>query len=153
MDMIKREKDFEVKMEGVFACISDISQRHDEPASSSGSISGEEATFLRERFKKEKMKLVEMTFKLTDIDDAKRALENEIEGKNNQIKFLEDDRATFKDMVEDLKAGLMQFGKPSKTVLESVKEESLQRRRAAMADVTIGYRAALSTLASLEDIG
>ena len=41
---------------------------------------------------------------------------------------LKDDRATFKDMVEDLKAGLMQFGKPGKTVLESVKEESLQRR-------------------------
>ncbi len=95
-------------------------------------ISVDEYKFLKEKIQKESMKLVEMQFKVDDVEEHQRVLQEEIDEKCEQIKFLEDDRATFKEMVDDLKGALLQFGRPGKAVLESLKEEALSRRKSVI---------------------
>ena len=80
-------------------------------------ISTEECKLLKSQLDREKAKSSHHEMKISELEKIKFTLMMDIEDKNSQIKFLEEDRELFKKMAEELKTGLNSLGKDGKTLV------------------------------------
>eukprot|EP00599_Poterioochromonas_sp_BG-1_P008389 CAMPEP_0173142146 /NCGR_PEP_ID=MMETSP1105-20130129/5918_1 /TAXON_ID=2985 /ORGANISM="Ochromonas sp., Strain BG-1" /LENGTH=1680 /DNA_ID=CAMNT_0014055489 /DNA_START=87 /DNA_END=5126 /DNA_ORIENTATION=- len=92
-------------------------------------IALEENKFLKAQNERESLRYAQLRDKCSELESIKLRLMRDLEEKNQQIRFLEEDRGLFKDMVEDLKMGLNKLGKDGKAVVHSVKHSANQQKR------------------------
>ena len=89
----------------------------------------EECHLLRSQLARSAVNSDELASRCSELEFANHRLYREQEERDFQIKFLEEDRALFKDMVDDLKASLMAMGKEGKNIIDTVKDRASQKRR------------------------
>lgn len=95
-------------------------------------IALEENKFLKSQQEREAVRYAQIRNKCAELETIKIRLMRDIEDKNQQIKFLEEDRALFKDMVEDLKSGLGKMGKDGKAVIQSAKDAANHQKKVGL---------------------
>jgi hypothetical protein len=91
-------------------------------------IALEENKFLKSQNEKSGLKYSQLRNKCVELENIKIRLIRDIEEKNSQIKFLEEDRSLFKEMAEDLKNGLNKLGKDGKAVILSVQDQAKKQQ-------------------------
>lgn len=91
----------------------------------------EENKFNKSQLERETIKFSQLQTKVVELEKIKQTLMLDIEDKNIQIRFLEEDRELFRNMTEDLKAGLNAMGKDGKAVVMSVKDRAYAQKRPA----------------------
>eukprot|EP01034_Spumella_vulgaris_P022368 gene22368-28490_t len=95
-------------------------------------ISTEESKFLRSQLQRQSLKSSQMQSKLLDIEKMRTKLLKELEDKNIQIQFLEEERSLFKELADDFKNGLATLGKPGKLIVDSVKDLATHKRKSGV---------------------
>lgn len=94
-------------------------------------ISLQESMLMKSELQRETWKYAQLHTQYTELQKIKTALMRDLEDKNLQIRFLEEDRGIFKDMAEDLKNGLHALGKAGKTVIDNVKDRAQSKKSSA----------------------
>ena len=89
----------------------------------------EEVNLLRAQLARSSVTHAQLASQCSDLQGTNQRLSRDNEDKDFQIKFLEEDRALFKDMVDDLKASLLAMGKEGKNIIDTVKDRATQNRR------------------------
>ena len=92
----------------------------------------EECHLLRSQLARSALNSDELASRCSELEFANHRLCREQEERDFQIKFLEEDRSLFKDMVDDLKASLMAMGKEGKNIIDTVKDRASQKRKMSM---------------------
>lgn len=80
-------------------------------------LTTEEGKLLKSQLEREQIKTSQYEPKVSELEKIKFSLMMDVEDKNSQIKFLEEDRELFKKMAEELKAALNSLGKDGKTMV------------------------------------
>eukprot|EP00981_Chlorochromonas_danica_P015711 scaffold14367_cov250-Ochromonas_danica.AAC.7 len=103
-------------------------KRSSDPLELQLAIALQESIFTKNQLQREQYRFAQLQAQAQEAERGKRVLMREVDERRLQIRFLEEDRSLFKDMVEDLKTGLLGLGRAGKAVLESAKERVNQRR-------------------------
>lgn len=104
------------------------SRKSFDPVELQFAIAVEENKVLKFQLERETNKYNEFHDKVIEYEKTIHHFTRDLEDKNLQIKFLEEDRALFKSMTEDLRAALSNFGKEGKLILQNVKDFALKRQ-------------------------
>jgi hypothetical protein len=80
-------------------------------------ISIEESQLFKTQLSREKIRCSQLEVRVEDLEKIKSSLMADIEDKNFQLKFLEEDRELFKKMAEELKDALHALGKDGKALV------------------------------------
>jgi hypothetical protein len=91
-------------------------------------IALQENMLMKSQLQRENLKYAQIHIKYQELDKVKIALMRDLEDKNQQIRFLEEDRSLFKDLSDDLKAGLIALGKAGKHVVDTAKDRVASKR-------------------------
>ena len=146
-NLTKLASDYEVKLRGIFNNISstDIIEEIDQQSFNFSddnyistkpqksiepvrmSVLIEETDLLRAQLARASLLNTDLSIKNFELDIDKNNLLKEIDSKNIQVKFLEEDRSLFKDMVDDLKSSLSTLGKQGKSIIDTIKDRALQK--------------------------
>lgn len=87
------------------------------------SVATEQSNLLRSRLERESGRGIELQSRISEMDHSCMSLQRELEEKDVHIRFLEDERALFRDMADSLRAGISALGgSAGQTILKQIKD-------------------------------
>lgn len=87
------------------------------------SVASEQSNLLRSRLEREAARTIELQGRIAEVDHTCSALQRDLDEREVHIKFLEDERALFRDLADSLRAGISTLGgETGHTILRQIKD-------------------------------
>ena len=87
------------------------------------SVASEQSNLLKSRLERESSRTNDLQSRISEVDHTCSTLQKEIEEKDVHIKFLEDERALFRDLADSLRAGISTLGgETGHTILKQIND-------------------------------
>ena len=109
-------------------------------------VAVEQAKLLRSRLERETTRYNNLHERVTELETTRQQLQRDVEEKCIHVRFLEDERQLFKDMADNLRAGLLSLGSAGQHI---VKQMSRGRYYHLPSSLKTFYLLKLSTFLSL----
>lgn len=87
------------------------------------SVASEQSNLLKSRLERESSRTNDLQSRISEVDHTCATLQKDIEEKDVHIKFLEDERALFRDLADSLRAGISTLGgETGHTILKQIND-------------------------------
>ena len=83
-------------------------------------VAVEQAKLLRARLERETTRYNNLHERLTELETIRQQLQRDVEEKCIHVRFLEDERQLFKDMADNLRAGLLSLGSAGQHIVKQM---------------------------------